>query len=194
MTITRSATARAASAPVPPEPPLGPSRYPLALPGWDGVGVTARVHPGVMAALHRLRIGDVARLGLAILDREVAPAYVGPDRWRTDEQGRLDARGTFGRAHPDAPVCLPGVLEVVGRRWALAEGADVRPGTRIEVAGTLDVTGEDRVAHLALPWRVQGWRRYVPRRGGVVATPLGALPSAAEADPAARYVVDLDPA
>ena len=192
MTTTRTATSRVAH--VAPEPVLGPSRYPLPLPGWDGVGVTARVHPRAVPALHRLRPGDVAELGLAVLDREVAPAHVGADRWRTDERGRLDARGTLTRAHPDAPLCVPGVLVVAGRRWALTEGVDARPGTRIEVAGTLDVSAEDRVAPLALPGRVLGWRRYAPGRGGLVGAPLPALPSREDTDPAAHYVVDLDPA
>lgn len=180
MTTTRAATAREPAAPL-----LGPGRYPLPFPGWDGVGVTARVDPGAIAALRRLRRGDIAELGLAILDREVAPAFVGADRWRTDEQGRLDARGTVVRV---APVRVPGVLEVAGRRWALTEGVDVRPGTRIEVSGALDVT--DRAAQLARRWRVRGWRRYDPGRRGV---PLAVLPTSAAVDRDARYVVDLDP-
>ncbi|MCD2195486.1 hypothetical protein LQ327_19130 [Actinomycetospora endophytica] len=182
MTTTRTATARE-----PAEPALGPSRYPLPLPGWDGLGVTARVEPGAMTTLRRLRRGDVAELALAILDREVVPAFVGADRWRTDERGRLDARGTFVRV---GPACSPGAMEVLGRRWALTEGVDARPGTRIEVAGTLDVTGGDRAAQLSRTWRVRSWRRYAPGRAGV---PLATLPSRDDADPAARYVVDLEP-
>lgn len=205
MVSSHAATARVASSRVPPpgappprdlRPSLGPTRYPLPLPGWDGVGVTARVPPDAVTTLGRLRVGDVADLPLAVLDRVVVPAHVGADRWRTDGQGTLEARGTFERT----PTCSAGVLVVAGRRWALVEGIDARPGTRIEVAGALElvVDGGSRVsataASLALRWRVLRWRRYGAGAADDVATPLRALPGAREADPTARYVVDLDPA
>ena len=183
----------------PPLDELGASRFPLPLPGWDGVDVTARVPRATTAGLRRRRVGETGTLALAIADREIRPSYVGADRWRTDEQGRLDARGTLGRGRADDPLCLPGTLEVVGRSWALLGGVDARPGSRIEVAGFLVVAeDEPTAAHgtavaLARTWTIRAWRSYVPRGDGLVAVALPALPEPDDADPAAFHVVDLAP-
>ncbi len=142
--------------PRPSGPDLGPSRYPLPLPGWDGLVVTALVPPAALPLLRTRRPGETVRVALAVAEDEMRPALVGADRWRTDGRARVDARGTFGRL-PREPLCSPGFLEVVGRRWPLAVGADVRPGVRLEVAGLLHVTLD--AAPFARLGRIRGWRR-----------------------------------
>ncbi|MCD2185718.1 hypothetical protein [Actinomycetospora soli] len=153
-------------------PVLGPTRFPLALPGWDGVVVTALVPPAALPLLRPRRPGETVRLALAIADHEVRPALVGADRWQTDARARLDARGTFGR-RPQELLCSPGHLEVAGRRWSLGAGAGVREGARLEVAGVLHVAVG--AAPDVRPWTIRGWRRV--GRAAVVdlvdATPTG---------------------
>ncbi|MEJ2869159.1 hypothetical protein WCD74_15400 [Actinomycetospora sp. OC33-EN08] len=180
----------------PPRPIVGPSRFPLSLPGWDGVTLTARIHPAATGLLQRTRRGDVVRLVLAIADHEVRRAYVGADRWHTDERGGVEARGTVGRP-PGQPLCSPGSLEVLGRSWALSEGADVRPGTRLEVAGLLYVAGGTSLrGEPARPWVVRALRRHVPQGDRVVGVPIRELPDdGPDEDGRAFFAVDLaDPA
>jgi len=77
----------------PPLVELGASRFPLPLPGWDGVDVTARVPRATMSGLRRRRVGETGTLTLAIADREVRPAYVGADRdsqWRASPLAYAD--------------------------------------------------------------------------------------------------------
>lgn len=139
-----------------PDPILGPTRFPRALPGWDDVVVTALVPAPLLGSWRSRRPGETVRAALAIADHEVRPAFVGADRWRTDRAARVDARGTVGRL-PGEPRCSPGFLEVRGRRWPLAVGVDVRPGTRLEVAGLLHVAPD--AAPYARRWTIRAWRR-----------------------------------
>ncbi|WP_433803408.1 hypothetical protein [Actinomycetospora sp. CA-084318] len=163
---------------------LAPVPFPLPLPGWDGVVVTALVPPAALPLLRPRRPGETVRLALAIADHEVRAAFVGADRWRTDGRARLDARGSFGR-RPREPLCSPGFLEVVGRRWPLDAGADVRAGARLEVAGVLHVALD--AAPYVRPWTIRAWRRE--GRAAVVdlvatvepAGPVGAAPAGASA-------------
>lgn len=136
-----------------------PVRHPHALSDWDGVAVTALVPPAALPLLRPRRVGESVRIALAIADHEVRPAFVGADRWHTDRRARLDARGTVGRL-PREPLCSPGFLEVAGRRWPLDAGADVREGTRLEVAGVLHVAVD--AAPYARPWTIRAWRRVGP--------------------------------
>ncbi|WP_018331536.1 hypothetical protein [Actinomycetospora chiangmaiensis] len=150
-----SATARTRG-PRTPDPALGPTRYPPALPGWDDVVVTALVPPAALPLLRSRRPGETVRVALAIAEEEIRPALVGADRWRADHRARVDARGSFGRL-PGEPLCSPGHLEVVGRRWPLGAGVDVRPGARLEVAGLLHVVLD--ATPFTRPWVVRAWHR-----------------------------------
>lgn len=166
MSATVRTRGRRPSGPVP-----DPTRYPLPLPAWDDVVVTALVPPGALPLLRSPRPGGIVCLALAIADHEVRPALVGEDRWRTDGRARLDARGTFGRL-PGEPLCSPGFVEVVGRRWPLGAGVDVRPGARLEVAGLLHVAVD--AAPFARLWTVRAWRRHA---GTVVVDLADAVPA-----------------
>ncbi|MDL5158677.1 hypothetical protein [Actinomycetospora termitidis] len=173
-----------------PARPSRPDRFPLPLPGWEGVTVTACLPSEAVDPLRGVRRGDVVRLALAIAAVEWRVAYVGRDRWRTDERGRLDARGTFRRPDGD-PCCSPGALEVVGRNWSLSEGVDARPDTRLEVSGLLHVAATTPAAGDARDWVVRAWRRYRGHGDGVVGVPVRELPEAGDDDAHCLYLVDL---
>ena len=180
---------------------LGPSGFPLAFRGWDGLGVTAQVPAVVLRAgsLQDLRVGHRRDLALSIFGYEITPAYVGPDRWEVTERSFLEARGTVVPARPGAPSCAPPALEVVGRRWPLAAQEGARPGTRVDVVGALYVEacghdpGLERVAHeLRRTWVVRGFRRTHPGRRSRV-TARDTLPAPSEVDDRTFYFLDLEP-
>lgn len=189
----------------PPRPVTGPSGYPLALASWDGLAVTAQIPRRAAVALGALRVGDVAELDLVIVTAELAPCFVGADRWRTDERGLVDARGTVLLAGEHSPRCVPPVLEVAGRRWPLADVVDEAPGTRIELAGALYATAPgsgvrtaagvvvSRTDPLDRLWAVRALRRYAPGDDGVVGVSMRELPAPDDADGRTVVVADLGP-